>query len=219
MSVPAVKPVSAPVTIPSHCFLLSDERTSAALNCSFMAGDLRCRMTEAGPSRSHEKAQDKNSASARPSSKPRPARPNLETRPRSPTGGHRDPSWRKLHRFHQFHLPLPLRFRAAFQPTEGAPLPRIWWDWPGSWTNSITISGRFRSAWAGNDHHRIQGHRQNRDAQCCGIDHTTASPCGDAVGRTTPGFLAKAGDDMLRLLDELGDGSPARKTTASSAAG
>jgi hypothetical protein len=40
------------------------------------------------------------------------------------------------------------------------------------------------------------------------------------ISRTAnPGFLAKAGDDMLRLLDELGDGPPARKITAFSAAG
>lgn len=30
-----------------------------------------------------------------------------------------------------------------------------------------------------------------------------------AISRTaSPGFLAKIGDDMLRLLDELGDGPP-----------
>lgn len=40
------------------------------------------------------------------------------------------------------------------------------------------------------------------------------------VSRTAnPGFLAKTGDDMLRLLDELGDGPPTRKITAFSAAG
>ncbi|WCI08982.1 ATP-binding protein [Arthrobacter sp. OVS8] len=40
------------------------------------------------------------------------------------------------------------------------------------------------------------------------------------ISRTAnPGFLAKIGDDMLRLLDELGDGPPARKITAFSAAG
>lgn len=40
------------------------------------------------------------------------------------------------------------------------------------------------------------------------------------ISRTAnPGFLAKVGDDMLRLLDELGDGPPARKITAFSAAG
>lgn len=40
------------------------------------------------------------------------------------------------------------------------------------------------------------------------------------ISRTAnPGFLAKIGDDMLRLLDELGDGPPTRKITAFSAAG
>lgn len=40
------------------------------------------------------------------------------------------------------------------------------------------------------------------------------------ISRTAnPGFLAKIGDDMLRLLDEVGDGPPARKITAFSAAG
>ena len=40
------------------------------------------------------------------------------------------------------------------------------------------------------------------------------------ISRTaTPGFLAGVGDDMLRLLDELGDGPPSRKITAFSAAG
>lgn len=40
------------------------------------------------------------------------------------------------------------------------------------------------------------------------------------ISRTAnPGFLAKIGDDMLRLLDELGDGPPSRKITAFSAAG
>nr|WP_237740654.1 ATP-binding protein [Arthrobacter crystallopoietes] len=40
------------------------------------------------------------------------------------------------------------------------------------------------------------------------------------VSRTaTPGFLARIGDDMLRLLDELGDGPPTRKITGFSAAG
>ncbi|MET3812395.1 ATP-binding protein [Arthrobacter sp. UYEF3] len=40
------------------------------------------------------------------------------------------------------------------------------------------------------------------------------------ISRTaTPGFLAGIGDDMLRLRDELGDGHPARKITAFSAAG
>jgi hypothetical protein len=40
------------------------------------------------------------------------------------------------------------------------------------------------------------------------------------ISRTaTPGFLARVGDDMLRLLEELGDGPPARKITAFSAAG
>jgi hypothetical protein len=40
------------------------------------------------------------------------------------------------------------------------------------------------------------------------------------ISRTaTPRFLARIGDDMLRLLDELGDRPPARKITAFSAAG
>lgn len=40
------------------------------------------------------------------------------------------------------------------------------------------------------------------------------------ISRTaTPGFLARVGDDMLRLLDELGDGPPSRKITAFSATG
>ncbi|QOT18584.1 AAA family ATPase [Paenarthrobacter sp. YJN-5] len=40
------------------------------------------------------------------------------------------------------------------------------------------------------------------------------------ISRTaTPGFLGGIGDDMLRLLDELGDGPPSRKITAFSAAG
>ena len=40
------------------------------------------------------------------------------------------------------------------------------------------------------------------------------------ISRTAnPGFLARIGDDMLRLLDELGDGPPTRKITAFSAAG
>lgn len=40
------------------------------------------------------------------------------------------------------------------------------------------------------------------------------------ISRTaTPGFLAGIGDDMLRFLDELGDGPPSRKITAFSAAG
>lgn len=40
------------------------------------------------------------------------------------------------------------------------------------------------------------------------------------ISRTaTPGFLSGVGDDMLRLLDELGDGPPSRKITAFSAAG
>ncbi|WP_026550375.1 ATP-binding protein [Arthrobacter sp. Br18] len=40
------------------------------------------------------------------------------------------------------------------------------------------------------------------------------------ISRTAnPGFLARIGDDMLRLTDELGDGPPARKITAFSAAG
>jgi len=40
------------------------------------------------------------------------------------------------------------------------------------------------------------------------------------ISRTaTPGFLARVGDDMLRLLEELRDGPPARKITAFSAAG
>ncbi|UUL75672.1 ATP-binding protein [Pseudarthrobacter sp. Fe7] len=40
------------------------------------------------------------------------------------------------------------------------------------------------------------------------------------ISRTaTPGFLAGVGDDMLRLLDEFGDGPPSRKITAFSAAG
>ena len=34
-----------------------------------------------------------------------------------------------------------------------------------------------------------------------------------------PGFLARIGDDMLRILDELGDGPPTRKITGFSAAG
>ena len=34
-----------------------------------------------------------------------------------------------------------------------------------------------------------------------------------------PGFLARIGDDMLRILDELGDGPPTRRITAFSAAG
>jgi hypothetical protein len=40
------------------------------------------------------------------------------------------------------------------------------------------------------------------------------------ISRTaTPGFLAGVGDDMVRILDELGDGPPSRKITAFSAAG
>lgn len=40
------------------------------------------------------------------------------------------------------------------------------------------------------------------------------------ISRTAnPGFLARIGDDMLRLADELGDGPPSRKITAFSAAG
>ncbi|MFC8039697.1 AAA family ATPase [Paenarthrobacter sp. NPDC057355] len=40
------------------------------------------------------------------------------------------------------------------------------------------------------------------------------------ISRTAnPGFLARIGDDMLRLVDELGDGPPTRKITAFSAAG
>ena len=40
------------------------------------------------------------------------------------------------------------------------------------------------------------------------------------ISRTAnPGFLAKIGDDMLRLVDELGDGPPTRRITAFSAAG
>lgn len=40
------------------------------------------------------------------------------------------------------------------------------------------------------------------------------------ISRTaTPGFLAGVGDDMSRLLNELGDGPPSRKVTAFSAAG
>lgn len=40
------------------------------------------------------------------------------------------------------------------------------------------------------------------------------------ISRTaTPGFLAGIGDDMLRLLDELGGGPPSRRITAFSAAG
>lgn len=40
------------------------------------------------------------------------------------------------------------------------------------------------------------------------------------VSRTAnPGFLARIGDDMLRLIDEFGDGPPTRKITAFSAAG
>lgn len=40
------------------------------------------------------------------------------------------------------------------------------------------------------------------------------------ISRTAnPGFLARIGDDMLRLLEELGDGPPTRKITAFSAAG
>jgi hypothetical protein len=40
------------------------------------------------------------------------------------------------------------------------------------------------------------------------------------ISRTaTPGFLAGVGDDMLALVEELGDGPPARKITAFSAAG
>jgi hypothetical protein len=132
MSVPAVKPVSAPVTIPSRCFRLSDERTSAALNWSFMAGDLRCRMTEAGPQDHVRKRGTRTPSALGPSSKPRSAGLNPETRPRLPTGGSGILGWRKFHRFSQFHLLLPLRFRAAFKPKAGAPLPRIWWDGPGA---------------------------------------------------------------------------------------
>lgn len=45
-------------------------------------------------------------------------------------------------------------------------------------------------------------------------DHSWA-----VISRTaTPGFLAGIGDDMLRRLDELGDGPPSRKITALSAA-
>ena len=40
------------------------------------------------------------------------------------------------------------------------------------------------------------------------------------VSRTAnPGFLARIGDDMLRLLDEFGDGPPTRKLTGFSSAG
>ena len=40
------------------------------------------------------------------------------------------------------------------------------------------------------------------------------------ISRTaTPGFLAGVGDDMLALVEELGDGPPVRKVTAFSAAG
>ncbi|MCU1531916.1 MAG: hypothetical protein JWO49_1487 [Arthrobacter sp.] len=40
------------------------------------------------------------------------------------------------------------------------------------------------------------------------------------ISRTAhPGFLARIGDDMLRLVDEFGDGPPTRKITAFSAAG
>jgi hypothetical protein len=40
------------------------------------------------------------------------------------------------------------------------------------------------------------------------------------ISRTAnPGFLARIGDDMLRLAHELGDGPPSRKITAFSAAG
>ena len=40
------------------------------------------------------------------------------------------------------------------------------------------------------------------------------------ISRTAnPGFLAGIGDDMLRLVEELGDGPPTRKITAFSAAG
>jgi hypothetical protein len=40
------------------------------------------------------------------------------------------------------------------------------------------------------------------------------------ISRTaTPGFLAGIGDEMLRLIEELGDGPPVRKITAFSAAG
>ncbi|MBT8163323.1 MULTISPECIES: hypothetical protein [Arthrobacter] len=105
----------------------------------------------------------------------------------------------------------------AIKPTAGAPLPRIWRDGPGSCTNSSTVSG---SSGAPGLVTIITGSRGiGKTVMLSAAESITRQHRRAAISRTdNSGFLAKVGDDMFRLLDELGDGSPARKITASSAA-
>lgn len=126
---------------------------------------------------------------------------------------------RKFHPFHRFHLVSPGGFGAEPFHTDAGATPPVLIGRAGLLDEFEY--GLQQGSGAPGLLTIITGSR--------GIGTTVMLSAAEAIARThgwavisrtaNPGFLAGVGDDMLRLVEELGDGPPTRKTTAFSAAG
>src|SRR6478609_10014127 len=129
-------------------------------------------------------------------------------------------SWQEFHHFHHFHLVSPEEgaVQNPFKPTAGATPPEL--------VGRAGLLDEFeyglqQGSGAPGLLTIITGSRGIGKTVMLSAAERIAGTHGWAViSRTAnPGFLAGIGDDMLRLVEELGDGPPTRKITAFSAAG